>query len=37
VSADPELKRMLTWLLVAFVGTLVFAIVVVVLTVRFFQ
>jgi hypothetical protein len=37
VAPDPYFKRMLTWLLIAFVGTLLFAAVVVVLTVRWFE
>jgi hypothetical protein len=35
--ADPELRRMMRWVLVVFVATVVFAVIVVELTLRWFR
>jgi hypothetical protein len=35
--ADAELRRMLTWVLAVFVATVVFAVIVVELTIRWFR
>jgi hypothetical protein len=37
VTSDPYLRRMITWTIVALVGTILFAVLVVEVTLRWFQ